>query len=146
MARHRGKFNPNNDNPYELSRSAVETFIKCKACFWLEKKAGVKPPEIPSFTLNTTTDILLKRDADAVRGLKSLPLWEANDLGLLVDPASPLLENAQCFVVIHEDSRGLQNVERRVQLAHMRCKRLRWYDSCDGFPSRSGILLRTSWM
>ena len=93
MARHRGKFNPNNDNPYELSRSAVETFIKCKACFWLEKKAGVKPPEIPSFTLNTTTDILLKRDADAVRGLKSLPLWEANDLGHLIPFEHQHLEN-----------------------------------------------------
>ena len=93
MARHRGKFDPGNPNPYELSRSAVETFVKCKACFWLEKKAGVKPPEIPSFTLNTTTDILLKRDADAVRGLKSLPLWEVNGLGHLIPFEHEHLEN-----------------------------------------------------
>jgi len=93
MARHRGKFDSSNPNPYELSRSAVETFVKCKACFWLEKKAGVKPPEMPSFTLNTTTDILLKRDADAVRGLKSLPLWEANDLGHFIPFEHQHLEN-----------------------------------------------------
>ena len=82
--RHRGAFKPDHPAPYELSRSKVETFISCKACFWLEKVAGVKPPEIPSFTLNTTTDILLKRDADAVRGKSSLPLWEAHGLGHLV--------------------------------------------------------------
>ena len=93
MARHRGKFDPTNPNPYELSRSAVETFIKCKACFWLEKKAGVKQPEMPSFTLNTNTDILLKRDADAVRGVKSLPLWEANGLGHLIPYQHEHLEN-----------------------------------------------------
>ncbi|MEK9876602.1 MAG: PD-(D/E)XK nuclease family protein [Betaproteobacteria bacterium] len=93
MARHRGKFDPNNSNPYELSRSAVETFIKCKACFWLEKKAGIKPPEIPSFTLNTTTDILLKRDADSVRGVKSLPLWESKGLGHLIPFEHEHLEN-----------------------------------------------------
>ena len=93
MARHRGKFDPNNPNLYELSRSAVETFVKCKACFWLEKKAGVKPPEIPSFTLNTTTDILLKRDADAVRGVSSLPLWQANRLEHLIPFKHEHLEN-----------------------------------------------------
>jgi hypothetical protein len=93
MARHRGKFDPFNSNPYELSRSAVESFIKCKACFWLDKIAGIKPPEIPAFTLNTTTDILLKRDADSVRGTKSLPLWETNNLGHLIPFEHEHLDN-----------------------------------------------------
>ena len=74
--RHRGKFNPDNPYPYELSRSRVETFLKCKACFWLHQIHKVPPPEIPSFTINSTTDILLKRDADTVRGKSALPLWE----------------------------------------------------------------------
>ena len=74
--RHRGKFNPDNPYPYELSRSRVETFLRCKACFWLHQIHKVPPPEIPSFTINTTTDILLKRDADTVRGKSALPLWE----------------------------------------------------------------------
>ena len=39
---------------------------------------------MPSFTINTTTDILLKRDADAVRGKRSLPLWEAHGLGHMI--------------------------------------------------------------
>jgi len=74
--RHRGKFNPDNPYPYELSRSRVETFLRCKACFWLHQIHKVPPPEIPSFTINSTTDILLKRDADTVRGKSALPLWE----------------------------------------------------------------------
>ena len=84
MARHRGRFNPENPAPYELSRSRIENYLKCKACFWLEQLHRVKPPEIPSFTINTTTDILLKRDADAVRGRQTLPLWAAHGLDHLI--------------------------------------------------------------
>ena len=84
MARHRGRFNRQNPAPYELSRSRVENYLKCKACFWLEQLHRVKPPEIPSFTINTTTDILLKRDADAVRGRQTLPLWAAHGLDHLI--------------------------------------------------------------
>ena len=82
--RHRGKFDPINEAPYELSRGRVENYLKCKACFWLEQLHGVKPPEIPSFTINSTTDILLKRDADAVRGKSTLPLWEEAGLGHMI--------------------------------------------------------------
>ena len=73
-----------NEAPYELSRGRVENYLKCKACFWLEQLHGVKPPEFPSFTINTTTDILLKRDADAVRGKSTLPLWEEAGLGHMI--------------------------------------------------------------
>ena len=90
--RHRGVFDPSHPAPYELSRSRIENFIKCRACFWLEQRKGVKPPEIPSFTLNTTTDILLKRDADAVRGHHTLPLWEAHGLGHMIPLEHPDLE------------------------------------------------------
>lgn len=82
--RHRAQFDPNNPNPYELSRSRIETFLKCKACFWLEQIQNVKPPQIPSFTLNTTTDILLKRESDAFRGKSPLPLWEKEGLGHMI--------------------------------------------------------------
>ena len=91
--RHRGKFDLNNQNPYELSRTRVETFLKCRACFWLQQLKGVKPPEIPSFTINTTTDILLKRDADTVRGRSSLPIWDSVGLGHMVPFEHEHLEN-----------------------------------------------------
>ena len=31
MARHRGVYDPNNPEPYELSRSRIEAFINCPA-------------------------------------------------------------------------------------------------------------------
>jgi len=93
MPRHRGKFDPTNVNAYELARGRVENFIKCKACFWLEQVKGVKPPAIPSFTINTTTDILLKRDADQFRGKSSPPIWQAHGLGHLIPFEHEDLEN-----------------------------------------------------
>lgn len=91
--RHRGAYTPENPNPYELSRSRVDTFLKCKACFWLQQVKGVSPPDMPSFTMNTTTDILLKRDADAVRGKSTLPIWEKKGLGHLIPFEHEHLEN-----------------------------------------------------
>jgi len=66
--RHRGQFDPTNPNPYELSRSRVESFIQCPACFYLIQVKGVKYPSIPGFNINEATDVLLKRDFDKYRG------------------------------------------------------------------------------
>ena len=91
--RHRGTYTPNHPAPYELSRGRIENFLKCKALFWLEQVKGVKPPKMPGFTINTTTDVLLKRDADRVRGKATLPLWEAHGLGHLIPFEHEDLEN-----------------------------------------------------
>lgn len=76
VPRHRGKYNPDNPEPYELSRSKVELFIRCKACFWLDRAAGIRFPSIPSFNLNSNTDTLLKRDFDQFRGSGPHPLMK----------------------------------------------------------------------
>lgn len=68
MPRHRGIYNPENHLPYELSRTRVENYIKCPACFYLQQVKGVVFPSFPSFNLNEATDILLKRDFDKFRG------------------------------------------------------------------------------
>ena len=83
LARHRGVYKPHNLAPYELSRSAIEKMIRCEACFWLEKVNGVKIPSLPGFNLNTSTDTLLKKDFDAVRGKGPHPLMEAVGLSHL---------------------------------------------------------------
>lgn len=84
MPRHRGQYKPENTNPYELSRGKVETFIKCPACFWLDRVGGVHFPSMPGFNINTNTDTLLKRDFDQYRGKSSHPFMEANGLGHLI--------------------------------------------------------------
>ena len=67
MPRHRGQFKPEQTEPYELSRSRIENFIRCPACFYLQQVKGVKFPSIPGFNINEATDILLKRDFDIYR-------------------------------------------------------------------------------
>ena len=73
MARHRGKYKKYDLLPYELSRSRVENFIKCPACFYLQQVKGVRFPSIPGFNLNEATDVLLKRDFDKYRGKSAHP-------------------------------------------------------------------------
>ena len=67
MPRHRGQFNPENPAPYELSRSRIENFVKCPACFYLQQVKKIPFPSIPGFNINEATDVLLKRDFDVHR-------------------------------------------------------------------------------
>ena len=72
--RHRGQYDSNHPAPYEISRGKIEKFVKCPACFWLDRVAKVPFPSIPSFNLNSNTDKLLKRDLDKYRGKSSHPI------------------------------------------------------------------------
>ena len=82
-ARHRGAYYDDHPAPFELSRGKIEALIRCPACFWLEKRAGVKPIDMPGFNLNTNTDTLLKRDFDQYRGVAPHPIIDAFGLGHL---------------------------------------------------------------
>ena len=114
MPRHRGTFKPDRDEPYEISRSRVETFVRCPACFWLDRARGVKFPSIPGFNLNTNTDILLRRDFDVYRAKQEPhPFMTLNGLGHLVPFAHedlPKWENslhfgaANHFNTLHEET------------------------------------------
>jgi hypothetical protein len=85
MARHRGKYNTENPVPYELSRYRIESFIKCPACFWMDRVRGIKFPGMPGFLLNTATDTLLKKDFDHYRQLQQPhPFMIENGLDHLV--------------------------------------------------------------
>ena len=67
MKRHRWKFDPTREEPFEISRSGIDSFIKCPACFWMNRAKGIKFPGMPGFLLNTATDTLLKKDFDVYR-------------------------------------------------------------------------------
>ena len=67
MPRHRGVYDPTKQEPYELSRSRIENFVRCPACFYLQQVKGIKFPSIPGFNINEATDVLLKRDFDLHR-------------------------------------------------------------------------------
>lgn len=64
-----------------LSRSALERFIRCARCFWLEKRRDVRPPAMVPMTLAVATDALLKNEFDQVRASGARhPLWEREHL------------------------------------------------------------------
>ena len=85
MPRHRGTYKPDHESPYEVSRSQIESFIKCPACFWMNRVKGIKFPGMPGFLLNTATDTLLKKDFDHYRAIqKPHPFMVENGLGHLV--------------------------------------------------------------
>ncbi len=53
--------------PFKLSRSKIDAFVKCPRCFYMDRRLGVgQPPGYP-FSLNSAVDILLKKEFDSHR-------------------------------------------------------------------------------
>lgn len=75
--RTRNLFDPHSKEPYKLSRSRLERFLECPRCFYLDRRLGVDRVSGPTFTLNTATDTLLKKEFDACRAAgKQHPLMK----------------------------------------------------------------------
>lgn len=72
MGRKKNLFVVADTAPYELSRSGIENFMRCRRCFYLDKKHGIKQPSMcGSNTLNNAVDALLKKEFDQYRIEKS---------------------------------------------------------------------------
>lgn len=56
-----------------ISRSKVESFLRCPRCFWLDVVAGVAPPSGAPFNLNIAVDHLFKNEFDQHRRTQSIP-------------------------------------------------------------------------
>ena len=85
MARHRGIYKPSHNEPYELSRFRIETFVRCPACFYLVQVKGIEFPSMPGWNLNEATDVLLKRDFDHYRKIEQThPFLQKNGYGHLI--------------------------------------------------------------
>lgn len=65
--RTRNLFDPKSGEPYKLSRSALELFMNCPRCFYLDRRLGVGRPKGYPFNLNTAVDTLLKKEFDIFR-------------------------------------------------------------------------------
>lgn len=66
--RTRNIFDPKSKEPFKLSRSKLELFLKCPRCFYIDRRLGVGRVSGPPFTLNSATDTLLKKEFDWHRG------------------------------------------------------------------------------
>jgi CRISPR/Cas system-associated exonuclease Cas4 (RecB family) len=108
-------FKPDGEEPYKLSRTRIDNYIKCRRCFWLEERYGVKKPDSYPLTLNIAVDALLKKEFDIHRdgktphplmesyGIKAVPFqhpkmeeWRANFTGVrfLHEPTNLLIFGA----------------------------------------------------
>jgi len=65
--RGRNLYNPSAKEPFRLSRSKLENFLKCPRCFYLDRRLGVDQPPGYPFSLNAAVDILLKKEFDIHR-------------------------------------------------------------------------------
>ena len=65
-----GKYIPEKEDFYKLSRSKVDFFLNCPRCFYMDIRLGVgRPPGFP-FNLNSAVDNLLKNEFDYYRGIQ----------------------------------------------------------------------------
>ena len=70
-------FRKNNTYKYEpgknfrLSRSAIDSFMKCNKCFYINRRMNVKDIGMPGFSLNSAVDELLKKEFDLHRESKT---------------------------------------------------------------------------
>ncbi len=70
MARYQ-LFDKDRDDPFPLSRSGIDQFLRCPRTFVLHRKFGIKPPSMVPLTLAVATDHLLKNDFDGYRETRS---------------------------------------------------------------------------
>ena len=51
----------------DISRTAWDSFIRCKRCFFLERKLKIKSIGMPGYPINSRIDALLKEEFDVYR-------------------------------------------------------------------------------
>lgn len=65
--RTRNLFDPSSPEPFRISRAAIDLFLGCPRCFYIDKRRGVRRvPGFP-FALNSAVDTLLKKEFDVHR-------------------------------------------------------------------------------
>ena len=60
-------YKPNQIEPFRISRGKFYNFLTCPRCFYMDRVHGIISPSMPGWTLNETTDKLLKKEFDICR-------------------------------------------------------------------------------
>ena len=86
-------YTPHQDDDFKISRGKFSDFLTCPRCFYLDRVKGMVSPGTPGWTLNETTDVLLKKEFDVCRATQSPHrLFNDNGLGHLVPLQHPDLD------------------------------------------------------
>ena len=83
-------YTPNQNDEFKISRGKFSDYLTCPRCFYLDRVKGLASPDMPGWTLNETTDLLLKKEFDECRE-KQIPhrIFEENNLKHVVPFAHP---------------------------------------------------------
>ena len=65
--RKRNIYEPLQSADFKISRSKFSDYLTCQRCFFLDRVGGLEVPGTPGWTLNETTDLLLKKEFDECR-------------------------------------------------------------------------------
>lgn len=89
--RERNCFDPASCEPYKLSRTKLENFVRCPRCFYFDRRLGIAyPPSFP-YTLNSAVDKLLKREFDIHRSQGTPhPMMSSHKIGAIPWPHEKL--------------------------------------------------------
>ena len=87
-------YKPNQKEDFKISRGRFSNFLTCQRCFYLDRVKGLDPPGTPGWSLNETTDLLLKKEFDYCRD-KQIPhrLFASNGLSHVVPYEHPEINN-----------------------------------------------------
>jgi len=68
----------------DVSRTAWDSFIRCKRCFFLERKLKIRPISMPGYPINSRIDALLKEEFDVYREKQEPhPIFKKNNLNFV---------------------------------------------------------------
>ncbi len=67
MARRKRLYDPNDTDPFPISRTKIDLFVDCPRCFYLDRRHGIRRPSGPPFLLNLAVDALFKKEFDQYR-------------------------------------------------------------------------------
>ena len=65
--RESSSYTPNQSEDFKISRGQFFNLLTCQRGFYLDRVKGLDPPGTPGWTLNETTDLLLKKEFDKCR-------------------------------------------------------------------------------
>ena len=65
--RKRNLYNLDSPEPFKISRSKIDLFLRCPRCFYLDRRLGFGRPSMPGWSLNSAVDQLLKNEFDLLR-------------------------------------------------------------------------------
>lgn len=78
-------YQPNQNTDFKISRGKFSDFLTCPRCFYMDRVMGLDAPGTPGWTLNETTDLLLKKEFDNCREAQTPHrLFIENDLNHFV--------------------------------------------------------------